>query len=352
VIARRAHYFDGRSSRAHEVEACSDGDDALVVRGVELERHAALRDLRITPRLGNTPRTIAFADGAQLVIADADDLDALFPSRDRVQSWVDRLERHGKVVASALVICLVGAVALFELGLPWLAERVAMRLPTGIERRLGDEVLNNLDRFALRPSALPPTRQDELIRAFDGLAAGLPDAADDRVLFRDAPAIGANAFALPGGAIVVTDQLVKLFDDDREFLAVVAHELGHEQHRHMLRQALQGSAVAVVAALFAGDVSSAGAVVVAVPTFLLDGHYSRGFESEADESAFATLAAHDVSPHWFAAIMQKLQKQAPDESGLAYLSSHPSTAERILRAEHLAQDFDAARPSQRAASTR
>jgi len=351
VSARHAQYFDGRSSRAHAVEVEVEGDE-LVVHGDSIARRDPRASLRIAPRLGRTPRTLAYPDGAQLVLDDADDIDALFAPADRVQSWVDRLERRWRAVAAALAFSAVAIVALLEFGVPWMAERIAMRMPASVETALGRGVLDRFDAWILKPSGLAQERQDALARRFRELLAPGEDASM-RIVFRDAPAVGANAFALPGGTIVVTDQLVTLLGDDREFLAVAAHELGHERHRHTLRQALQGSAVAVMAAMFAGDVSSAGAVVVAVPTFLLDGQYSRSFESEADEAAFATLVAHGLSPRWFADIMRKLEATAPDAPKLAYLSSHPPTAERIARAEKLGRDYDAAKsPPRHAAAGR
>ena len=144
----------------------------------------------------------------------------------------------------------------------------------------------------------------------------------------------------------MTDQLVRTLDDDSEFDAVVAHEIGHQQRRHALRQTLRGSIVAIVAAFFAGDVSSAGAVVVAVPTFLLTSHYSREFEDEADRYAFELLAQHDESPHWFAEAMRRLEAQRPARrrAHASYLSSHPDTEERIAAADEAAQAFAAAHP--------
>jgi len=168
------------------------------------------------------------------------------------------------------------------------------------------------------------------------------------VVFYKAPAIGANAFALPGGTIVVTDDLVDLIADDDvnedEFLAIVAHEVGHQQYHHVMRSVLQQSVVAIVAAFFVGDVGSASTIVITIPAFLLQNHYSRGFEQQADDYAFGALAAHGISPRVFANVMRKLEKQSPDAEDMSYLSSHPLTAERIARAEAAADAFEKKKP--------
>ena len=346
--AFKAHYFDGQSSRLHEVEVQRLDAHAIRVVGSGIDRSAEAASLRISPRLARITRTIEFSDGARILASDHPLLDQWFPQEDRLQRMVDRLERPAHAVAASIGLCLVVGIATFVWGVPWMADRIARQVPPGIEERLGSEVLAQLDEyFGFAPSKISQARQDELSARFGMLRAGMPDAGGYQLAFRDAPSIGPNALAIPGGTIVVTDQLTGLFDDDREFDAVVAHELGHQQHRHALRQTLRSSFVLVIAALFTGDVSSASAVVVGVPTFLLQSHYSRGFEEEADAFAFTTLAAHDTSPAWFAAAMRKLDdvhQGSDEEEGITYLSSHPSSFARIAAAEAEGETFIAAYP--------
>ncbi|MEO8011752.1 MAG: M48 family metallopeptidase, partial [Dokdonella sp.] len=271
-----AHWFDGVSSRMHAVTVSRVGADVqLSGDGVErCEAHAALR---ITPRLAATPRTIHFPCGGRVLVADHVMLDAWFPSEDRLQRLVARLEHHALAVVASIAICISASVSTFVWGVPWLADRIAEQIPPSIETRLGDSVLGQLDNlFGLQPSELDEARRTELTTRFRKLADPMPNGSAYRIEFRHAPEIGANALALPGGIVVVTDELTYLFDDDREFDAVVAHEIGHQQERHALRQTLRSSFVAIVAAFFAGDVSAASTVVIGVPTFLLQSHYSRG----------------------------------------------------------------------------
>jgi len=337
-------YFDGRDGRAHTVALRRVGNAHFVIEGDGLRRSGALRSVEVTPRLARIARTLEFADGARLQLPGDVPIDAWFARRDRLQALVDRLERRAHAVAAAILIC-VGTLAFGAIwGVPLLADRLASHIPAGVEHALGEQVLASLDRFGVKASGLDQARQDELAARFAKLSEGLDGAADYHVEFRDAPGIGANAFALPGGTIVVTDQLIALFCDDREFDAVVAHEMGHEQNHHTLRQTLRGSMIAIVAALFAGDVSSAGAVVVAVPTFLLDSHYSREFEDQADHFALDLLVKHEETPYWFAAAMRSLQAQHPDSGGLAYLASHPPTPQRIELADEAAAAYAKQRP--------
>ncbi len=341
-----ARLFDGATSREHAVVLSLDAGGRLRVDGDGIARDESLRDLRITSRLARTPRTIVFPDGARALVDDAPALDAWFPTEDRLQRLVDRLEGHAYAVAVSLVICVVSLFAAFTWGVPWLADRITDQMPPTVEAALGNQVLDQLDRFfGFRPTQLEQARRDELSARFAKLAATMPGGQGYRLEFRHAEAIGANALAIPGGTVVVTDDLVNALQDDREFDAIMAHELGHQEHRHALRQALRSSFVAVAAGLFAGDVSSAGTIVVAVPTMLVQSHYSRGFEDEADRFAFERLAAAGESPAWFAEAMRRLiDEHDLDDGDVSWASTHPATTERIAAAVDAGAAFLEAHP--------
>jgi len=340
-----AVFFDGKVSLPHRVRV-SGVADALAIEGDGWRRDVSLGKVRVTTRIAGTHRTLVLPDGAQLQVRDNEAVDAWFPRRNRLEALVDRLERHATAVAAALVVTIASTAWVVFFGLPIAAEHVARYVPESVSERMGEETLGLLPRFGFKPSQLPPDRKQRLQTAFKGYVEGLPHADHYRLLLFQAPeGVGANAFALPGGKIVFTDQLIALLKNDDQFRAVLAHEIGHEEHRHLLRSVLQSSGIVLVTALVTGDVGSAGAIVIAIPTFLLHSHYSRSFESEADEFAFASLAAHDVSPANFAQVMRLLQKAHPaSEKGTAYWSTHPPTLERIARAEAAAQEFDAAHP--------
>ena len=339
-----ARYFDGQSSRVHDVAVELLDNRTLRLRGAGIERDEPLEHLRVSPRLARIARTIELADGARLLLDDHPLIDQWFPLHNPLQRWVDRLERHAHAVAASIVVCVLSGAVLFYWGVPWMSDRIAAQLPEQVETRLGEEVLAQLDRFAgLAPSSLDMERQSGLLERFAALKADMPGAENHRLLFRNAAGIGPNALALPGGTVIITDQLVSLVNDEREIDAVLAHELGHQQQHHALRQTLRSSFVIVIAAMFAGDVSSASAVVVAVPTFLLQGHYSREFESEADAFALRTLAEKGTSPAWFAQAMRTLEAfvsdQGESDDSPGYLSSHPQTRERIDEAEFAGEKF-------------
>jgi len=405
VSAVAATFFDGRSSRAHLVQVDANGSGVLIINAADWQRSELLSGIRVTPRVAGIHRTLVLPDGGQLQVEDNNAVDAWFPNRDRTAAWIDRLERHSIAVAASLLIIVASVFGVIFYGIPYAAEKIAAHIPDSVAREMGDQTVTLLDRFGFKDSKLPLKRQNELQAVFRKYVADLPDPSHYRLRFLDAKY--PNAFALPGGLIVVTDEMVRLVatkrddaqgknagqaasadkvgDDDEigdeaegdagnngaakdgdakattkagagegedsgkvtdqaaneRFLAVVAHEIGHEEHRHVLRSVLQNSAVVLASAYFTGDVSSASALVVSVPTFLLNNHYSRAFEEDADTHAFASLAAHHISPGRFAEVMEAMQKADPHirhESG--YLSTHPLSMDRIMSARKAAERFE------------
>jgi Zn-dependent protease with chaperone function len=162
-----------------------------------------------------------------------------------------------------------------------------------------------------------------------------------RIVFRDGGMIGPNAFALPDGTIVVTDQLVRLAKNDNEILGVLAHEFGHLMRRHSLRMLIQNSIVGAVVGWYLGDFSNIAAGASAA---ILQAKYSQGFESEADAYAVRTMKLNGILPAALAHMLERLQASADKKNHSkgerpfnGYLDSHPATAERIRKIEAAGQ---------------
>jgi Zn-dependent protease with chaperone function len=146
--------------------------------------------------------------------------------------------------------------------------------------------------------------------------------------FRTSRAIGPNAFALPGGIIVITDELVALAKSDDELLAVLAHELGHVRLRHTMRRLLESSAVAMLIAGITGDIASTSSLAASAPAVLLQSKFSRDNETEADRFAFDLMRRAGIDPKYFAVLLARLEAKRGPGPFPAFLSSHPPSAER------------------------
>jgi Zn-dependent protease with chaperone function len=323
----RARFFDGRTSRARDVVLRPHGDE-LAIEGEGVALRISLDRVEVAEPLEHAPRLLALPGGARCEIEPGPSLDLLLDVLGHREGRVSRWQRRWSLaVASALAVLALLAGG-YRFGLPWIAERAAIALPEEAVRMLGAHTLEALDELVFEETALPPQRRSALAARLEALhvAEGVMPAYT--LHFRAGGRIGANAFALPGGEIVVTDELVALARSDEEVLGVLAHELGHLHERHALRSLIQSSVVGVFVAFWLGDVTPLG---TGLPTAVLEAKYSRDFEREADTYAAAVLRASGLQTRPFADLLARLEASRGTEAGAldAYLASHPATAERI-----------------------
>jgi len=321
-----AYYFNGKSSRRHAVTLEVNGQVAVLTGDVN--RECPLAELRVSERLGHGQRKVSFPDGAYLEILDPAAFDALLQNTGHRDSLVVRLQQSWRGTLAALVTTTAILVFGYVYVLPGAANLAAKALPESAERMIGSEALTFLDKRMLSASSLAPERQQAIRKRFMSLVPPQDGAPRHELVFRKSR-IGPNAFALPSGQIVLTDEIVHLADDEA-IVAILAHELGHLHERHLTRRVIQGSIIGIFATTLFGDVS---AMVANIPTAMLDLKYSRDAEREADDYAIAMLKKNGISPTALARVFEALEKNAEKEKGgrPPYLSSHPSAAERIAR---------------------
>jgi Zn-dependent protease with chaperone function len=336
-VVVRADYFDGRSTRVRAVTLSIVGQD-LVVVGEDVDARVPFARITVDERLGRAPRRLRLEDGAFCEVRDLEALDALLSLTAHRDGRVDRLQRHLHVALVACVACVALAVVAYVWGLPWAAAEAARRLPPAVGRTLSVQALKVMDGGILFSSRVTGERQQGLKAKFDALRLPGDGAPVARLLFRDSPQLGANAFALPDGTIVVLDDLITSIDDDPEILAVLAHELGHVHGRHGLQLLFQSSAVGALATFYFGDISHLLAVA---PAALVQARYSQALELEADDFAATTLRQHGMSPGLLADALKTLAERRPGAADGGYLSSHPPTDQRMRHLRQLAASFTA-----------
>ena len=327
-----ARYYDGNSSAASDVRLFFGNAGLITITGTGLATSHSLDDITVSSRLGNTPRSIYLPDGSLCEVSDNDLLDRLLAGRlSKHGNWLHRLESRTLYVLLAVGLTLFTTLATVEHGIPWLAQRAADALPQSVDRQLGQGTLDLMDRTLLSASELGETTRRRLGARFGEMTAALNKGDQYRLEFRHGGEIGANAFALPSGIVVMTDELVALSENDDELVAILAHEIGHLEHRHSIRMAMQSSAVALIIATITGDAVSASTLVVALPTVLIHSSYSQEFEHEADDYAYRYLLDNGIDTAHFARILARITGDDADTVVDRYLSSHPGTRERTAR---------------------
>jgi Zn-dependent protease with chaperone function len=284
-------------------------------------------------RIGGAAHVIRLRDGTRCEIPASPEVDALVASWGLGGPTQRRapLEARWPLLMALVFVIFAAGIAAVHWGVPWAARRVASALPADLLRQVGEQTLAAMDASTLRRTQLTHERQLELEKKFrDFLAAARVDAAAGyHLAFRAAPDVGPNAFALPDGTIVLTDELVQLAADDREILGVLAHECGHLARRHAVRGLLQNSAFALAVSFFTGDLASGFGASLA--SFLVETRYSRDFEREADRYALETLRAAQIDPAYLGRMLERIEAKAgASKTALpGYLSTHPPTPERL-----------------------
>ena len=212
-----AIYFDGRSTRRQPVTLIIH-KRVVALRGAGIRRSIRLSQLDISERLQHAPRILRFPEGDFLEISDPA-LDKMLSANRYRDPWVVRWQQNWPLSLLALISLLAVLAAGYQWGLPWAADKVAQHLPASIEKTIGDEELKLIDARYMTPSKLDSADQERLQGLFSKLKQPRGEKTAYRMVFRHSE-VGPNAFALPNGVIVMTDQLVLLAHDDQAVLEI------------------------------------------------------------------------------------------------------------------------------------
>jgi Zn-dependent protease with chaperone function len=332
MIEFDATYFDGKSSKAYPVRIVSDGLNVSVWgdEGQAL-RYIPLHQCVITPPMGNARRCIKFPDGAQCEtdnLQAASDLEEYIGSNQGMQ-MVNSLEINWKFAAACLGGIVVFVWIFIIYGIPLMAQIATPLIPSAITEKISQQAMNMLDKNFTQPSQLDLKKAEQISILFQELCREAEKNFNYRIEFRKSPRIGPNAFALPSGMIVMTDELVRLAANDNEIRGVLVHEMAHVRHRHGIRSVLQNAGVFLIVSILVGDVTSITSVAATLPTVLVEAGYSRKFEKEADREAGLYFIKKGLNTSDYQSILMRLGEEHKEHSGLSLLSTHPMTEERI-----------------------
>ena len=352
----RGRWFDGRSSRAQAVLVSlhpGPGGPALhlntlAAAGADILK---LETSRIgwpeTWSAGRAPRTVVvdLREHGSLEIDDVPLWQAALAAAGGRTALAQRMQTRWTVLLAVLVVAIVIVGAFYRWGTPWAATQVTRQVPLEWESALTTRALHDLDQRWLKPSKLPAARQAQLRDRFDELARQIDPALRrypgyaPRLNLSFRSGLGPNAFALPGGTVVITDALVEAAQQqglaDDALVGVLAHEIGHVMHRHTTRMIVEQGVLNVGLGLALGDVS----MLVSTGSSLLTGlAYRRSHETEADCFAAALMRKAQLPVAPMADLLLGVENarggKAPaagEASWASLLSSHPETAVRARK---------------------
>ena len=332
-------FFNGVVSKQFDAELVAGTSDVsirLINNANEaLPEPTSLSEMAISSRLDSVPRSLRFPTGQQFLTDDNNAIDALIKSHGLtlVSTLAHRLESYLPLVVTSLVCIVLSGFGFVKYGIPAIAENAADLVPESVQISMGESVLNQFSKNGYLSESLIDAKKRDGYRSY---LVSFNDPDDGiSILFRNSSIFGPNAFALPGGNVVLTDELVQLAGSDEELLAVYFHELGHIKYKHIIKQGLQSSLLSLFVITITGDLTAATDLVSGVPTVLLSLNYSRNFEIQADQYALARLEAANIDAMHFANIMHKLMRPSVNSAFFPpeYLSTHPAPDDRLALIE-------------------
>ena len=326
----RAKMYDGASSKEHSVEIEFTKLKRLIIKSHGID--VPLDSVKISSRLGSTPRVLHLPNGARCKSEENDKIDEILDTLGIKHSKIHKLERSWRLAIASILLIAVFVAFMLTAGANYSAAILADILPKTTLDYASKRGLAQLDKRYLHKSNLDKKKQAKILAMFKKLTNGEKRY---KLHFRSSPAIGANAFALPSGDVVLLDELV-LLDKDKELRGVVgvlAHEKGHVVYKHGLKGIIKGAVASTVVGYVTGDLSF---IVTTLPTIMVTSSYSREFESQADHYAKSELKRLGISSKPLGKLFMNLEefysKKHKDSNATKYLdwmSSHPATEDRI-----------------------
>ena len=146
-----------------------------------------------------------------------------------------------------------------------------------------------------------------------------------------------NAFAIPGGHVVIHTGLLEAAESAEEVAGVLGHELAHVTRRHSLRNIIKSAGLMITLQALIGDTSGLFGIAAEGSRYLLQQKFSRDFEREADDTGWGYLVEANIDPRGMTRSFEKIREMiaasdmAVMEGTLALANTHPTSQERIDR---------------------
>jgi beta-barrel assembly-enhancing protease len=234
----------------------------------------------------------------------------------------------GSIITFALVFLgILGALYFWIL--PKTVGYLANKLPMQYEIQLGEKLAESMMKDMKIDSSRTLALQD--FSSYIDFQTNYP--LDFTVVHSD----DINAFALPGGKIVVFDRLLDKINSSEALASLLAHEATHVKKRHSLQGLARTISGYLFLSLIFGDLSGLTAVFIENANYMNTLGYTRNLEHEADVMALETLAHNHLNQQGMVDLLDTLQSESKngevDLKTFQFLSSHPLTEDRITYAK-------------------
>lgn len=331
--SRSAYYLDGRTARRHPVTLTVTPAALHVAMPDGSAKHWPYDEIRQTQGTyrGEAVRLEFGPEPAEAIVISTaallKDIHGAAPTLARhFHNPARRHARIGWTLCAAVSIALL-VVGLYRWGIPGIASAATRYIPVAWEESLGRQVVAHLAPETQQ--CRDPERLRKLDHIVQTLAATHP-ASPYRITIAvvDAPTV--NAFAAPGGRLVILRGLLERTASPEQLAGVLAHELQHVYQRHTTKAILEQTAATWLLTAVSGDMSGGLAWGLQGARTMGSLHYSRTHETEADIEGLRMMQAARLDPAAMIAFYGTMERGAQDHAGSPdFLSTHPEMGERL-----------------------
>ncbi|WP_138481168.1 M48 family metallopeptidase [Dyadobacter bucti] len=331
-------YYDGKVSVAHDATMILMSDHWLIKYSigeginqyVRWDIKGIMTDENFTTihvfRYGGFPEQTVVSKDGRLPQALKDK----YPSKRFIVGRSSDILKKNTVLASLTVAVVVFIAVLYWYIIPLFAEKAASQIPTGMEVSIGSSVYETvMSQYEVNDTLTG--KVNDFLQSFH-LKTSYPI---EVTVVNDKQC---NAFALPGGHIIIFSGIIAKMKTKEELAALLAHETAHIHYRHSLKSTFRTLSRNLFVSLLFNDINGVAAIIADNSNMLMNLTYSRELEIEADKNGMAVLAANGISLRGFTDLFQLLNNHAENSGELEILSTHPLTTDRIAYAKESARE--------------
>lgn len=275
---------------------------------------------------GASARTLYLKDPTLIIAFRRAAPAALMAHLERAAEQVRRARHSHRVLWGSAVGVVVGLGLMLWFGSDLIVEWAVARIPISWEQKLGETVYQDfLAKETVLKEGPAVTAVQEMIQRMTAKIPNNPYTFQVSVV--QSPVV--NAFALPGGYVVVFTGLMKKAESGEEVAGVLSHELNHVMQRHGMERIVRMMGLAAVVSILVGDQQGLIGLARQLGMELATLKFGREQETEADVTGLRLLHDARIAPDGMIRFFERLSEK--DKERVELLSTHPMSAARAER---------------------
>jgi Zn-dependent protease with chaperone function len=334
-LTYKARYYNGQASRPFVA------DVSIHTAGIDISYQDEKGDLKIINWLKESVIETHFSSShiimrygssfpyQQLEVTDQDFIREYktFANTGRVKRWLhfSSFGMVGVLLGGFLVSIVLG----YFFVLPLVADHIANNFPIEYEIEMGTKMYDNI----LSTSEIDSTKTAAINHFFKTL--NIDSKYPIRITVVKDSVV--NAFAVPGGGIIVYDAIIKPMKTPEELAALLSHEYSHIELKHATRNVFRSLAGYLFISIIFSDANGLANLVIDNANQLQNLSYSRELEHEADENGLAILQANRINPEGMIDLFKTLKAENKIQVN-EIISTHPDLENRILFVQEFAKE--------------